>query len=104
MTKRIWKSFELKPVYDRQKSFYKKAYVLVDEDGNWYLESYGTMVCGMTYQGEFERYWGGYSVTTMRHIKEFIYQWYDRNCWDVSAPTEYANAMNKKKWLSISVY
>lgn len=35
---------ELKPIYDRRKSFYKKAYITKDKDGTVHLISYKTEV------------------------------------------------------------
>ena len=56
------KTFELKAT--TQKSYYRKAFVLQDASGNVFLQSYDTIVCGIV-NGEFVRYWDGYSVTTM---------------------------------------
>lgn len=42
---RIVKSRELKAT--SQKSFYKKAYVLEDEKGDLFFQSYDTIVCGI---------------------------------------------------------
>lgn len=42
---KIVKSWELKAT--SQKSFYKKTYVLEDEKGNIFLQSYDTIVCGI---------------------------------------------------------
>ncbi|QZA68948.1 hypothetical protein 010DV004_276 [Bacillus phage 010DV004] len=62
---------ELNPVYDSRKSFYGKAMVL--EDGNTIaLRSYDTIVAEIK-DGKAEVY-GTYSMTTMRHIKDFLYQ------------------------------
>ena len=41
---KIVKSWELKAA--DQKSFYKKAYVLEDEKGNLFIQSYDTIVFG----------------------------------------------------------
>ena len=62
---------ELYPVYDSRKSFYKKAIVLEDE-GVKRLRSYDTIVAEIR-DGEAEVF-GTYSATTMRHIKDFLYQ------------------------------
>jgi hypothetical protein len=62
---------ELYPVYDSRKSFYKKAVVLEDE-GVKRLRSYDTIVAEIR-DGEAEVF-GTYSATTMRHIKDFLYQ------------------------------
>ena len=69
---------ELKPVYDSRKSFYGKAQVMIKKD-KLELYSYSTLVaeierednkCKVFLDGE-----GGlYSPTTLRHIKDFLYQ------------------------------
>lgn len=68
--------YELKPIHDRAKSFYGKAFVIV-EDFNGVeikaLKSYDTIVCEI-YGGDFRRLWNGYSATTMRHVNEFAAQ------------------------------
>ena len=55
--------------YDR-KSFYGKAQVIYSGN-DIFLQSYNTIVCGIV-NDQFERYWPGYSCTTMRHINSFI--------------------------------
>lgn len=60
---------ELKPINDRQQSFYKKAYVIIDGNTK-ILQSYNTQVCKIV-DGKFFRLWSGYSDTTKRHINEF---------------------------------
>lgn len=74
-------TYELKPFYTNQKSFYGKAKVTVSYNGDGMglvLESYDTQVVivkiekgGMPY---IMRLWGGYSATTMRHVNEFLMQ------------------------------
>lgn len=63
--------WELKPRYDRAKSFYKKAKVK-EFDGKKVLQSYSTDVAEITNGVPFVR--GTYSQTTTRHIKEFLRQ------------------------------
>ena len=105
MTKKHWTNYELKPIFDSHKSFNKKAYVHVDERGNWVLESYGCMVCGYNNLNQFERYWSGYSATTMRHIKEFIYQFYKFGLGTNETEARlYASSMNKKNWENRKIY
>ena len=61
-------TFEL-PGMEGQKRFYGKA--IVSTIGNdKYLTSYKTVVCGIV-NGEFVKYWNGYSNTTMKHINSF---------------------------------
>ena len=80
---------ELKPYFDNQKSFYKKAYIYARGNGYVYLRSYNTNVCAV-HNGKFYRLWGGYSSTTMRHINEFRQQYgFDK--------------INKNQWESMEV-
>ena len=58
--------------YDRVKSFYGKAKVIEKDNGEKVLLSYNTEVCKISRNGEFVRLWGGYSVTTMRHVNSFL--------------------------------
>ncbi len=63
--------YELRTINDSRKSFYNKA--LVISDGNVLrLKSYSTIVCEII-NGKPVVY-GSYSVTTLRHIKEFLLQ------------------------------
>lgn len=64
--------------YDRAKSFYGKAKVIETDNGEKVLQSYNTFVCRITAAGRFVRMWGGYSVTTMRHVNSFL-SFYDMN-------------------------
>lgn len=84
---RIVKSWELKAT--SQKSFYKKAYVVEDEKGNLFLQSYDTIVCGII-NGIFKKLWDGYSITTQTHINDF------RNAHNTGT-------LCKKEWESLSV-
>lgn len=64
---------ELQPQYDHTKSFYNKA--LVETFGNNYiLYSYKTKVA--TYNTSTKKLivFGLYSMTTSRHVKEFVHQ------------------------------
>lgn len=63
---------ELKAIYDRRKSFYKKAYVITENDGTLKLISYTTEVA--TVKNGKLHINGFYSTTTLRHIREFIEQ------------------------------
>ena len=58
--------------YDRAKSFYGKAKVIEKDNGEKVLQSYNTEVCKIGSNGKFVRLWGGYSVTTMRHVNSFL--------------------------------
>ena len=65
-------TFELQPQLDHAQSFYKKAYTLHNDDGSIQLKSYDTIVA--TFKDDKVNVNGDYSATTLRHIKEFIYQ------------------------------
>ena len=63
---------ELKPIYDRRKSFYKKAFIVRNADNSIDLLSYATIVATIK-DGKLHIN-GFYSNTTLRHIKEFVEQ------------------------------
>lgn len=65
------KEYDL-PCFDSRKSFYGKAKVIENDNGEKVLRSYNTEVCKITNGGEFVRLWSGYSSTTMRHINSFL--------------------------------
>ena len=65
-------TFELTPQLDNAKSFYKKAYTLHNDDGSIQLKSYDTIVA--TFKDDKVSVNDTYSMTTLRHIREFIYQ------------------------------
>ena len=56
----------------RQKSFYGKARIIEDVNGEIFLRSYDTLVAYINKAGEFIRLWDGYSVTTMNHVNDFF--------------------------------
>lgn len=64
------KIYELKPITS-QKSFYGKAVVLVDDDGNETLYSYNTPIIKRLVNGSLVRLWDGWTATTGKHIKAF---------------------------------
>jgi hypothetical protein len=64
-------TYNLEPRFDSRKSFYGKA-VVIEENGARKLRSYNTIVAKIE-AGEAEIY-GTYSPTTLRHIKDFLYQ------------------------------
>lgn len=66
------KEYDL-PCFDSRKSFYGKAKVIENDNGEKVLRSYSTEVCKITNGGEFVRLWSGYSFTTMRHINSFLW-------------------------------
>lgn len=61
--------FELQAT--RQKSYYGKAFVIEDNQGNKILQSYATQVAKIDKNGNLQKLWNGYSHTTMEHIKDF---------------------------------
>ena len=65
-------TFELQPQLDHAQSFYKKAYTLHNNDGSIQLKSYDTIVA--TFKAGKVKVKDTYSMTTLRHIREFIYQ------------------------------
>ena len=72
-----YKVYELSPV-DGRASFYGKAKVFTDSNGNEFLMSYETVVCMRACNGVLLRCWyspngkpGKHSMTTTRHIKAF---------------------------------
>lgn len=64
------KMYELKLI-DGRKSFYRKARVLVEDNGTETLYSYETAIIKRTAAGELVRLWAGWSATTGRHIAAF---------------------------------
>lgn len=64
------KIYELIPTNGR-KSFYGKAIVEVDKDGNETLYSYGTAIIKRLNTGELVKLWGGWSATTGTHLAAF---------------------------------
>ena len=56
---------------DSHKSFYRKAWAIVYDDGSIALKSYDTIVLVRDADGTLHRKWWGYSATTQRHIKAF---------------------------------
>lgn len=70
----MYEKFYLEPAANqRQKSFYKKAYV--ERIGEWLeLYSYGTKICSYNpFSKELVKTWAyNYSMTTKRHQKAFF--------------------------------
>lgn len=62
--------YELSP--SRQKSYYGKAKIIKDENGEIFLQSYDTLVCYIDNGGNVKRLWDGYSSTTMKHVNDFL--------------------------------
>ena len=53
-----------------QKSYYKKAKIMVDDKNIKWLKSYNTIVAKID-GNKLIKLWNGYSKTTLRHIKDF---------------------------------
>ena len=72
-----------------QKDYYGKAVVIENtETEETYLKSYDTIVCKIDYEENFTRLWGGYSVTTMKHVNDFRLRYG-------------LEKLSKKEWLSL---
>ena len=73
------KKYELLPVYDSKKSFYNKA-IIEEENENIKLYSYNTLVCTLSHSdiilNDNIDQSLLFSNTTLRHIKEFLKQFY----------------------------
>ena len=65
-----YKVYELTPV-DGRASFYGKAKVFMDGNGNEYLMSYTTVVVKRDNTGKLSRCWSEWSATTGRHVRAF---------------------------------
>lgn len=63
----------LQPIYDTRKSFYGKATVEVTP-ASVILESYHTKICELEIGGQLNIFPAFYSMTTMRHAREFLKQ------------------------------
>ena len=75
------------PCLDGRRSFYGKAQIIEQDNGETVLRSYQTEVCRVTSGGAFVRMWAGWSATTGRHINSFLFfmgipgggkAWWDR--------------------------
>ena len=68
--KKKMKIYELKPTTS-QKSFYGKAIVQVDSNGNETLYSYNTPIIKKYVDGTYKKLWDGWTATTGKHIRSF---------------------------------
>ena len=64
------KTYELMPD-TKQKSFYGKARVIIDDNGTETLFSYDTAIIRKTPEGKLIRLWDDWSATTGKHIKAY---------------------------------
>lgn len=73
------KKYELLPIYDSKKSFYHKA-IIEEENEDIKLYSYNTLVCTLSHNdiilNDNIDQSLLFSNTTLRHIKEFLKQFY----------------------------
>lgn len=73
------KKYELLPIYDSRKSFYCKA-IIEEENENIKLYSYNTLMCTLSHDDIILNNNVNqsllFSSTTLRHIKEFLKQFY----------------------------
>ena len=72
---RIMYFTELEARYDARQSFYGKAHVIDHENGTYELQSYNTIVAKIVDGKVVQNDIGKYSMTTNRHIREFIKQY-----------------------------
>ena len=69
------KTRELRVIHGTQQSFGRKAFIKEDEEGTKYLYSYYSLI--VTNYGKalkFEEDVNLYSNTTMRHVREYLWQ------------------------------
>ena len=67
----IYNCYDL-PCYDHSKSFYGKARVLEDRDGNRMLQSDNTFICLIGADGTLNKLDPVATATTRRHIRSFF--------------------------------
>jgi len=60
------------PCLDGRKSFYGKAHILEDNNGNRTLVSYTTMICKLDKHGNLTKLDPTVTPTTRRHIRSFL--------------------------------
>lgn len=77
-----------------RKSFYKKA-MYEEKRGIVTLFSYGTKIISVK-GDKVKKFWDGYSVTTQRHINEFLYQ----QLGETLSKNEYIN-LPCNKWVDL---
>lgn len=80
------KIYELNCEFDNRQSFYGKAQIR-EENGTKTLISYGVEILKVK-GNKITPIWEGYSLTTQRHINEFMLQ-------------EFGKVCNKKSWEQI---
>ena len=69
------KTKELRVIYGKQQSFYKKAFVKEDTEATQYLYSYYSLIITNYVNAlKFEEDINLYSNTTMKHVREYLKQ------------------------------
>lgn len=86
---RINEVFELPAT--KQKSYYGKANVIVTDKAR-YLLSYNTIICRLSFGGEFRKLWNDWSATTAKHINDFM------------VFTRFGKGFNKKQWTELDCF
>lgn len=62
--------------------------VTIETEGKIFLQSYDTVILSIDKKTEeIEKFWNDYSVTTMKHINDFL--------------VPYGKKFNKKEWLAL---
>lgn len=74
-----------------QKSYYGKAKVIRTEKAT-YLLSYTTIICRLSFGGEFRKLWDDWSSTTAKHINDFM------------RFVRWGNGFNKKDWNNLDCF
>ena len=63
--------------------------LIIDDGTTLFLQSYDTLILSVdTFTGEIKKLWDGYSVTTLKHINEFL--------------KPFGFRFNKKEWLNFN--
>ena len=75
----------------KQKSYYGKAKIIRTNKAR-YLLSYDTIICRLSFGGEFRKLWDGWSATTAKHINDFM------------KFTKFGRGFTKKEWLNLDYY
>ena len=76
---------ELKPELDPAKSFYGKAMVEEQKNGDLLLKSYGDNILLLSpATDKLQRYSDRLSITAMRHAKDFVYQYVGKDNFDTT--------------------
>ena len=97
------KRFYLKANYNKKKFYKGNPQIVVTDNNERILMSYDTPICLYDEHGHFIRLWDDYSSTTMRHIKEFIFQYHFMYGYNELGAVDIADKMCKKEWMKLPV-